>query len=297
LADLTVDAIRFEPSPPVQDQDTSVRITIRNLGEGAAGAFDWEWQAGSDAFFDGRVEGLEPGQSRTVAVTWIPVRAYEGLATEARVDTRNEVAESDETNNQLVAMVQVLEAPAGPQVVVLRSEAALDGFLLNDGTGSNIQDIIVGNGRIAEPAGELVSRGFLSFDLASVPAGAAIEGVELRFYQKTIQGEPYDKLGNLMLEQIDFGSSLDPGAYDLPALDSAGLATLASPNSWYVLSDPLITSWVQNALGHDQARFQLRLRFRQETDGDGEEDWVAIEPGGGVLSSPNAPQLTITYRP
>jgi hypothetical protein len=297
LADLTVDSISFEPSPPVQDQETNVRITIRNIGEGTAGGFDWEWQAGSDAVFDGRVDGLEPGQTRTVVVTWTPVRAYDGLSTEARVDTGNEVAESDETNNQLVAIVQVLEAPAGPQVLVLRSEAALDGFLLNDGTGSNIQDIIVGNGRITEPAGELVSRGFLSFDLADVPAGATIEGVELRFYQKTIQGEPYEKLGNLMLDQVDYGSSLDPGAYDLPALDSAGLATLASANSWYVLSDPLITSWVQSTLDHDQARFQLRLRFRQETDGDGEEDWVAIEPGGGLLSSPNAPQLTITYRP
>ena len=297
LADLTIDSISFEPSPPVQDQETDVRITIRNIGDGTARAFEWEWQAGSDAVFDGRVDGLEPGQARTVAVTWTPVRAYEGLSTEARVDTGDEVAESDETNNQLIAMVQVLEAPAGPEVAVLRSEAALDGFLLNDGTGSNIQDIIVGNGRIIEPTGELVSRGFLSFDLAGVPAEATVEGVELRFYQKTIQGEPYGKLGSLMLDQVDYGSSLEPGAYDLPALDSAALATLPSPNSWYVLSDPLITSWVQSTLENGRPRFQLRLRFAQETDGDGEEDWVSIEPGGGILSSPNAPQLTITYRP
>jgi hypothetical protein len=297
LADLTIDSISFEPSPPVQNQETNVRITIRNIGEGAARAFEWEWQAGSDAVFDGRVDGLEPGQTRTVAVTWTPVRAYEQLSTEARVDTDDDVAESDETNNQLIAIVQVLEAPAGPEVTVVRSEAALDGSLLNDGTGSNIQDILVGNGRIVEPTGELVSRGFLSFDLAEVPAGATIEGVELRFYQQTIEGEPYEKLGNLMLEQIDYGSSLDPGAYDLPALDSAVLARLPSPNSWYVLSDPAITSWVQSTLDNDQARFQLRLRFTQESDGDGEEDWVSIEPGGGILSSPNAPTLTIIYRP
>jgi hypothetical protein len=297
LADLTIDSISFEPSPPVQDQETNVRITIRNIGEGAARAFDWEWQAGSDAFFDGRVDGLEPGQTRTVAVTWTPVRAYEGLSTEARVDTGNDVAESDETNNQLVAIVQVFEAPAGPEVRVLRSEAALDGFLLNDGTGSNSQDIIVGNGRIVEPTGELVSRGFLSFDLSGIPGEAAIEGIELRFYQNAIQGEPYEKLSNLVLEQIDYGSSLEFDAYDLPALDSAGLARLPSPESWYVLSDPLITSWVQSTLENGRTRFQLRLRFTEETDGDGEEDWVSIEPGGGLLSSPNAPQLIITYRP
>jgi pSer/pThr/pTyr-binding forkhead associated (FHA) protein len=296
-ADLVIEGISFEPSPPIQDQETNVRITIRNSGDGTARAFDWEWQAGSDAFFDGRVSGLEPGRTTVVAITWTPVRAYAELGTQARVDTANEVTESDETNNQLTAVVQVLEAPAGPEVTVVRSDAALDGFLLNDGTGSDSQDIIVGNGRIVEPTGELVSRGFLSFDLADIPSGATIEGVELRFYQKAIQGAPYDKLGNLMLEQIDYGSSLEPGAYDLPALDSAGLAQLPAPNSWYILSDPTITSWVQSALDNDQNRFQLRLRFTQEADGDSEEDWIAIEPGGPVLSSPNAPALTITYRP
>lgn len=297
LADLAIDSISFEPSPPVQGQETNVRITIRNIGEGPAGAFNWEWLAGSDAFFDGRVSGLEAGRTTVVGVTWTPVRAYDGLSTEARVDTDNEVDESDETNNHLVATVQVLEPPAEPEITVVRSDPALDGFLLNDGTGSNIDDIIVGNGRIVEPTGELVSRGFMSFDLSDIPAGATVEGVELRFYQKMVQGEPYGKLGNLMLEHIDYGSGLDPSAYDLPVLDSAMLATLPLPSSWYVLSDPSITSWVQGTLSEGQSRFQLRIRFSQETDGDGEEDWVSIEPGGGALSSPNAPTLAIIYWP
>ncbi|MGC9335739.1 MAG: hypothetical protein ACP5JJ_16450, partial [Anaerolineae bacterium] len=188
-------------------------------------------------------------------------------------------------------------APAEAEVRVVRSDPALDGFLLNDGTGSNIQDIIVGNGRIVEPTGELVSRGFLSFDLSDIPKGATIEGVELRFHQKAVQGEPYEKLGNLMLEQIDYGSSLDPSAYDRPVLDSAMLAILPSPNSWYILSDPSIASWVQATLGKGQDLFQLRIRFAQETDGDDEEDWISIDPGGGILSSPNAPILTISYWP
>jgi hypothetical protein len=297
LADLAIDSVSFEPSPPVQGQETNVRITFRNIGEGTARAFKWEWLAGSDAFFEGRVSGLEPGQTTVVGVTWYPVRAYEGLSSEARADTANEVAESDETNNQLVAIVQVLEAPAQAEVRVVRSDPALDGFLLNDGTGSNNQDIIVGNGRIVEPTGELVSRGFLSFDLSDIPEGATIEGVELRFYQKAVQGEPYEKLGNLMLEQIDYGSALDPSAYDRPVLDSAMLATLPSPSSWYILSDPSLASWVQTTLGKGQDRFQLRIRFAQETDGDNEEDWISIEPGGGILSSPNAPTLTIRYWP
>jgi hypothetical protein len=54
---------------------------------------------------------------------------------------------------------------------------------------------------------------------------------------------------------------------------------------------------VQSSLQSGRTRLQLRLQFRQETDGDGLEDWVSIEPGGGALGSRNSPQLTITYVP
>lgn len=297
LPDLTVDSITFSPNPPVAGQENQVQITLRNVGIGAAGAFDWQWQAGSDALFDGRVTGLNAGDSTVMSVIWTPAQPYDSLRTEARVDTRNEVIETDKGNNQLVAIVQVVKGVTEPQTVILSSEAALDGYWLNDGSGSNNQDILVGNGELVDPFGELVARGFMSFDVSGIPAGATIESVALRFYQKTIQGDPYGKLGNLVLEHVYYGTSLDDSAYNTPALGSAMLAVQSSPGSWYVLSDPTITSWVQSNLAAGRIRFQLRLQFRQQTDGDGQEDWVAIEPGRGALASRNSPQLTITYVP
>jgi hypothetical protein len=63
LPDLTVDSITFDPETPVSGQSTQIQIAIRNKGEGAADAFNWEWQAGSDATFDGRVLGMNAGDT------------------------------------------------------------------------------------------------------------------------------------------------------------------------------------------------------------------------------------------
>jgi hypothetical protein len=295
LADLTVDSISFEPSPPVQGRETTVRITIRNAAQGAARPFDWAWQAGPDASFGGRVNGLNAGETTVVSVTWMPAAAHGSLVTEARVDTLDEVAESDETNNQLGAKVQVVEAPAEPQTVALNSQAALDGYRLSNGAGSASEQILVGNGSFVEGGPQLVSRGFLSFDLSSIPAAATLDSVRLEFYQQGLEGNPYQTLGNLVLDHVDYGPSLEASAYDSPALHSAVLPQMTLSDAWYALADPTITSWVAENLAAGRGRFQLRLRFAQETDSDVDRDLVIVEPGEG--SAGRVPRLTVVYRP
>jgi hypothetical protein len=297
LPDLTIDSISFIPNPPVAEQENQVQITIRNAGVGAAGAFNWEWQAGSDATFDGRIYGLGAGESSIVTLPWSPAQPYQSLTTEARVDIDDEVLESDKDNNRYTAVVQVVEGEAEPVTVTLTSEKALDGYRLNDGTGSNSKEILVGNGELANPTGELVARGFMSFDLSGIPAGATIESAELRFYQKEIQGNPYEKLGNLVLEHVYYGASFDDSAYSTPALSAAVLDMETLPQAWYILSDPTIVTWVQSSLQTGLSHQQFRLQFSQETDGDGQEDWIAIQGGGGILGSRDAPQLIVTYIP
>jgi pSer/pThr/pTyr-binding forkhead associated (FHA) protein len=295
LADLTVDSISFEPSPPVQGQQTLVRITIRNAAQGAARPFDWAWQVGSEASFNGRVNGLNPGETTVVSIAWTPQNASGNLVTEARVDTGDEVAESNETDNQLAATIQVVEAPAQPQTTILNSQATLDGYWLSNGAGSASEQILVGNGRFVQEGPQLVARGFLSFDLAAIPTGATIDSVRLEFYQRGIEGDPYQTLGNLVLDQVDYGSSLTANAYDTPALRSAVLAQMITPSSWYILADPTITLWVEENLAAGRHRLQLRLRFAQETDGDEDRDLILIEPGEGPGGE--VPRLTIVYRP
>jgi hypothetical protein len=297
LPDLTIDSISFVPNPSLAEQENQVLITIRNAGIGAAGAFTWEWQASEGAYFDGRIYGLGAGETTVVTLLWSPGQPHDSLTTQARVDVKNEVRETDEDNNQYAAVIQVVEAEVEPETITLISEGILDGYRLNDGTGSRSLDILVGNGELIDPAGELVARGFMSFDLSAIPAGATIESAELRFYQKQVLGSPYEKLGNLVLERVYYGTTLNDSAYNTPALDTAVLDIETLPQAWYILSDPTIAIWIQASLETGLSRQQFRLAFWQETDGDGEEDWIAIESGAGILSSREAPQLTITYLP
>jgi hypothetical protein len=288
-----VDTIIFVPQPPVEGQDTEVQITIRNIGVGPAGAFDWEWDAGPEGMFNGRVYGLKAGESHVATVLWAPSSSYPSLATEARVDVREEVPESDKSNNRLSANVQVVEAPVEPETITISSDGSLDGYWTNGGVGGQ-DDIFVGNNEVVTGTEPLFARGFISFELGEIPAGATVQSVELRFFQQEIEGDPYGKLGNLTLEHVIYGN-LDDAAFGIPGMDSVQLAQQTSPGEWYVLADSTFVSWVEADLNAGRSRSQLRLRFAVEVDGDGQDDWVSIASGGTLTR--NTPQLTITYLP
>ena len=137
----------------------------------------------------------------------------------------------------------------------------------------------------------------MSFDISGIPAGATIDNVELRFYQSKVTGDPYGKLVGLVLEQVSYGSSLDDRAYNAAARGSLSVSPLSSAGQWYMLADPRLVSWVQSDVATGQGQFQVRLRFSVETDSDGLEDWISIQPGGSALGSSKAPVLVITYVP
>jgi len=136
----------------------------------------------------------------------------------------------------------------------------------------------------------------MSFDLSSIPDGATIESVELRFYQAKVGGDPYAKLGNLILDHVDYGSSLDASAYNTPAMDSAGLPQLTSSGVWYIIPGRTLASWVERDLSAGRPDTQVRLRFSQETDGDGDEDYVGIESGDNFFGTGNVPELIVFYQ-
>ena len=294
--DLTVESIVFVPMPPVQNQNNEVRITIKNIGNAPAGAFDWEWQPGSATPFDGSLPGLDAGQSQVVTVTWNPSSWYANLPTRARVDTGNAVDESDETNNEL--QVNVAVTPAVDVTVTLTSQAALDGFRANNGGGNNTVDIRVGNGTFfGSPTQELVIRGFMSFDLTGIPATAQVQSLQLRFYQANVTGTPYAKLGNLLLKHVDYGATLNDAAFSTPELHSAILSPHTGAGEWYTITASNLGDWIESDLAAGRTRFQLRLQFSSETDGDGLQDTASFESGENYFGTGNVPQLTITYSP
>jgi hypothetical protein len=294
--DLTVESIEFVPTPPVQNQDNEVRITIKNIGNAPAGAFDWDWQPGSATPFEGSLPGLDAGQSQVVTVTWHPSSWYANLPTVARVDIGNAVDESDETNNEL--QVNVMVVPPADVTVTLTGQAALDGFRANNGGGNNTVDIRVGNGAMfGSPSQELVIRGFLSFDLSGIPASADVKSIQLRFYQVSVTGVPYAKLGNPLLQHVDYGSTLNDAAFDTPVLHSAILAPHTGAGEWYNITSNTIANWIEADLAAGRTRVQMRLQFSTETDGDGQQDTANFESGDNYFGTGNVPQLTITFAP
>jgi hypothetical protein len=297
MPDLIVESIVFVPAPPIQNQNNEVRITLRNIGTGPAGAFDWEWQPGSATPYGGSLPGgLNAGQSQVVTVNWNPASWYANLPTVARVDVGNAVPESDETNNERQVNVQVV--PPSDVTVTLNSQAALDGFRANNGGGNSTVDIRVGNGAMfGSPAQELVIRGFMSFDLSGIPAGATILSIELRFYQTQVNGDPYGKLGNPLLKHVDYGSSLGGADYDTPAFHTATLAPHTSPGEWYTITSSTIADWIEQDLAAGRSRLQMRLQFDTETDGDGVQDTVSFESGDNYFGTGNVPRIAITYSP
>jgi hypothetical protein len=297
LPNLLVDSIVFDPNPAVQGENGEVKITIRNVGSGAAGAFDWVWRAGEEARFDGRLGGLDAGQTTAVSVRWRPTKPYSSLPTVARVDANNEVPETDEDNNRLVVAVEVIPGPVSPGTITVKSDPGLDGYRGNGGGGGTGQDIIMGNGGQSGTSGEKVWRGFMSFDLSGIPGGASITDAELRFYQAKVEGAPYQKLGNLILEHVAYGSRLSRDAYDTPALGSIGLAPVPSPGAWYTLSGQPLADWIGQDLATGRGRFQARLRWAQEKDGDDLEDYISVEPGNNYFETGNVPELIVTYGP
>jgi hypothetical protein len=297
LPDLTVASITFVPDPPVQNYSNEVRVTLQNVGAGPSGPFNWEWQPGSAAPLDGTVPGgLNAGQSLVVSTAWSPGSWYANLSTVARVDMGNAVTESDETNNQRQVNVQVI--PPSNVTVTLYGQAALDGFRANNGGGNTSADIRIGNGNmVGSPSYELVIRGFMSFDLSGIPASADVKSIDLRFFQAQVTGNPYGKLGNLLLKHVDYGPSLENADYNTPELAAAILSPHTSAGQWYQITAMTIGQWIEQDLAAGRTRFQARLQFATETDGDGIQDTISMESGDNALGTGNLPVLAITFGP
>jgi len=234
-------------------------------------------------------DGLPAGGTTVVTLFWQPEAVSGGLSTVARVDPSDVIVESDESNNDFQAVVQVVEPTV--RTVTLRSQAGLDGYVIRgQGTYAGAE---IRTGNIGSELGERVYRGFLSFDLAGIPDEAVVTQAELRIFQPEVVGDPYGKLGQLVLKHVDYGSSLDADDFDAAELGSLPVSGPIPPGEWYASSD--LVPWIAQDLAASRTRTQIRLQFSSETDGDTEADYARFESGDDALGSGNLPDLTITY--
>jgi len=145
---------------------------------------------------------------------------------------------------------------------------------------------------VGSPSYELVSRGFVSFDIPSSLNGKTIEKVTLRMYQRSVTGTPYGTSNNLIVDHIDYGNSLEAADYDKSPIAS-DIGAL-SPNAVVQWKDLDVTSSFNNDLTNSRSRSQYRIRFATETDGDGSEDFTYFDSANPGYST-NTPQLVVKY--
>jgi uncharacterized protein YraI len=124
-------------------------------------------------------------------------------------------------------------------------------------------------------------RAFMAFDLSSL-SGADILEARLDLSDYSTHGHPFEGLGSLRVEDVNWGSTLTSGDYDSSA--AAGLATIDDAGE---LDDSRnVTGRVSDRLDEGQHSFRIRLRFETDSDDDNAEDRISW----------NSARLTVRYR-
>lgn len=174
------------------------------------------------------------------------------------------------------------------RTVIISATPDLDGFRASDNSGNNASEIKIGRNK------NIVSRGFVSFDLSQLPSGAAISDATLKLYQAKVSGRPYNFGINLKIDHLTYGDNLDFTDYGLAALSSS-FANL-SENGRIEWKEAAVTEKVRNDISNARSQSQFRIHFQSELTGGNEDgDFVHLESAENALSTGNLPQLVVRY--
>jgi hypothetical protein len=171
---------------------------------------------------------------------------------------------------------------------ILLSDAELDGFRSSNGSGVTGKEIRAGRNI------NLVTRGFVSFDLEGLPNSSKIDAATLRLYQTKTEGEPYRFGGNLKIDHLTYGDDLDKGDYAAPALLSS-FTTLTNNNSvdWKSAD---VTDQIKDDLANARSQSQFRIHFDKEVKGgEADGDFAYFESADNSEGTGNIPQLVVKY--
>jgi hypothetical protein len=177
-------------------------------------------------------------------------------------------------------------------VAILTSLGAFDGFVTNTA-------VVDTNGAGAITVGDTdatlahVARGFVRFDRSAVPAGATILYATFQIHQAAVTGTPFATHGNLLLEHLSVGPSLDAADFGAAAVTVGALS--ATPNLGYRTLD--VTAAVLADIAALRTTSDFRLAFALGSDADGADDHVQFNDAEDHLGSGVRPTLFVAYTP
>jgi hypothetical protein len=174
------------------------------------------------------------------------------------------------------------------QTITLSASASLDGFQSSNGGGNTTVEIRAGRNV------NLITRGFVSFDITSIPSGKTIDQATLRLYQTSITGDPYGVGGSLKADHLNYGSSFENADYNASSISSS-FGTL-SPNAVIQWKDLDVTDRLKDDISNGRTRSQYRLHFATESQGgDVTGDFANFESADNSKGTGNVPQLVVKY--
>ena len=233
---------------------------------------------GSSAFWFGKQDGQpEPSPSPTPELTL-----------EVEVEEAEEFPTASPSAIPSPSPTPTPTPAPSTQSKTLSATASLDGFRSSNNAGNDSFDIRAGRNT------NLITRGFVSFDLGDIPDGATIESVKLRLYQATIIGDPYGIGSMLKVDHLDYGDSLENADYSASSLSSS-FATLTAESSigWKEVD---VTDQVKSDIAAGRSRSQFRLHMATENQGgDVTGDFVYLESADDSEGTGNTPQLNVKY--
>ena len=180
---------------------------------------------------------------------------------------------------------------SGPHVttVTLPAVAALDGQTSSTGSASPGAALVVG-----DFSSNASARGHLRFDHSAIPTNAQVVAATLEVFQTVVTATPYADLGNVLVDHVDLGASLDAADHASPALlDSFGTLSTSPVLEGKTLD---VTARVRADREAGRTTSDFRLHFAVPTDNDGVQELVIFndtENNSGTLAQ--RPRLTLTY--
>jgi hypothetical protein len=180
------------------------------------------------------------------------------------------------------------DAPA-PVTVILVSSGPQDGSFSNDPSDiTSLGEIYCGD------SPSRAYRGFVSFDLAPLPAGVSIQAATLILNLRLTNVTSNATLGDILIDHVVYGLVLEKGAYSRSGLGDA-IASLSSP-----LAPGLQSLTITSAVAADygsRPQSQYRVRFALENNGDAVSDFAVFYSTNSATTQEHRPMLVVTYQP
>jgi len=174
-----------------------------------------------------------------------------------------------------------------PQTITVNATSAMDGFQSSNGGGNAGLDIRVGRNAT------LVTRGFVSFPLSSIPSGATIEHATLKMYQTSVENAPYTSGGDVKIDHLNYGDSFDNTDYSISSLSFNFAIFSNNPDVGWRETE--VTDRVREDRQNSRKNSQYRLHFGTESSGGTDEEFAHFESAENTNGSNNVPQLVIRY--